>query len=86
MRRIHKCNYEPALIVYRAENKRFCDVASYCPECGKIGPCLDNSLRIVEEYSDGTIKRRVKSNDEIYKEFKDRYPVFEIGDWDQENL
>lgn len=87
MKRIHKCSYEPALIIYRPKKqKMYCDLASYCPECGKIGPCLDNSLRIADRIEDGRIEHRVKTNDELYEEFKDKLPVFDISDWEQEKV
>lgn len=84
----HKHHYEECLLRYESDyyNKPHIHttLSSYCSICGKIGGKLKDSI-VDDYYKTGMLSNGIKyhsiiSGDELYEEYKDRLPVFHIGD------
>ena len=85
----HKNQYEECLIQYkfnfRGKDNIFTSLSSYCTICGEIGDRFNEDKSIVKDYVkriDTSVGRgyQVMRDEELYEQYKDKIPVFFIGD------
>lgn len=83
----HKHQYEECLIQYKLKfsDRVHTGLSSYCTVCGKIGGKFDDDKSIVADYrikigSPIGLCWKLMSDEELYKKYHNRMPVFFIED------
>lgn len=81
----HKHKYEECLIQYSYKNseEKVTKIKSYCIVCGKLNEMLKNSIAYNkdEKYPQEYLFKH--TSEEIYENFKDKMPIFQIKNWTQ---